>query len=285
LRSSFQSPFSQKDLSKSPIEQEPALPLEQKPSFVFDQGKKDDFVLEKKPSFRALQDFEHHWPATVEPVSPPVRLQQLHQVQEDKENAVFCIYIGVVFATYLLFQKENVFFLVDQHAAHERIQFEKNHHSHQNSQKLLQEERFDVADASLLKKRLFWFQTARFDVHFDESQSQIVFLGVPACWQNNQIRIRLKNCLERVLDEQTLEISQVGLDYWVFEEDAMRACKESIRAHQILAPFQAEALFRDLFLTRHPGNCPHGRPTYIEISQNQVEGWFRRQNARSELSW
>lgn len=193
---------------------------------------------------------------------------------------------GILFNTYLLYSFGNELGLIDQHAAHERIRYEKlkkralNPTSAAPPQALLMPEviKFLPEDRESLASHLEPLKTLGFETEFFGEDS-IVFRSLPSEWGMKTLPVRLKNLVEK-LSEITLEKNalkgELLLDEALFESLASEACHSSVRAGDSLHREEALALTKSLFQCEHPWNCPHGRPTVVRVPRARLEEWFRR---------
>jgi DNA mismatch repair protein MutL len=197
-------------------------------------------------------------------------------------------YIGLIFQTYLLYEDRGEMVLIDQHAAHERIRYEKLRQrvlGKQNlaSQSLLIPEvvKFQPESYSQINTRIHWLTTLGFETELFGEDS-IIFRSVPAEWGTSQIKIRLKNLIERLVaaspdeDSGTASPESWIMDESLFESLAREACHSAVRAGDPLENCEAQELMKQLFLCKHPWNCPHGRPTVVRVPQGKLEEWFQR---------
>jgi DNA mismatch repair protein MutL len=191
---------------------------------------------------------------------------------------------GILFSTYFVFEKDHELIWIDQHAAHERIRYEKLKRAILNQeqiqeQALLVPEVIQVRPESLLtlKSKIGALAQIGFEAEVFGEQS-IVFRTLPAAWGTHQLPTRLYNLLERL--ESAEFASQVSenliWDETLFEKVAMEACRSSYKAGDYLDATHAEHMARELLNCEHFGNCPHGRPTLIRIPKSKVEEWFQR---------
>jgi DNA mismatch repair protein MutL len=192
-------------------------------------------------------------------------------------------YVGVAFNTYLFYDLGEELALIDQHAAHERIRYEKLKSralaGTQSSQNLLIPEavHFSPEEKTLLEPRLPWLASLGFETEVFGEES-LLFRAVPADWGTNDLRTRLKNLVDRLiaLDETDAGDSSMKLDETLFEKLASEACHSAIRAGDRLERDEALELVDQLFACEHPWNCPHGRPTVARIPKGKLEEWFQR---------
>lgn len=190
-------------------------------------------------------------------------------------------FAGFLFNTYLLYDLGQELALVDQHAAHERIRFEKlknrmfgaNAQAPQTQALLIPESvTFPAEFKSHVLDRLPLLSSLGFEVELF-SEDTVLFRGIPPEWGNTQLRTRLKNLIERLI---SVEGTSLGMDEALFEKLASEACHSAVRAGDHLEPLEAASIVEQLFKCEHPWNCPHGRPTLVKIPQARLEEWFIR---------
>ena len=198
-------------------------------------------------------------------------------------------YVGGLFGTYFVFDDKEEMVLVDQHAAHERIRYEKlrkrllkkTSKEHQQSQDLLVPEavRFPIEAREQVEKRLPLLIELGFDAEFF-SEDTLLFRSMPAEWGTQEIGTRLKNLVGRLAEIQEIEKpSSSGELLWdenLFEKLASEACHSAIRAGDRVDTFTALDIVAQLFNCEHPWNCPHGRPTVVRVARGKLEEWFQR---------
>ena len=190
---------------------------------------------------------------------------------------------GVLFSTYFVFEQGDDLLLIDQHAGHERIRYERLKNGVLNQQVVERQEllipeivKLPHTEVMALKDKLPHLLKLGFDVEAFSEES-VLFRSVPAVWGTHQLSTRLKNLLERLLEtELGTQKSELVWDETLFEKIAMEACRSSFKGGDYISQESAIDLTRKLMNCEHPGNCPHGRPTYIKINQLKVEEWFSR---------
>ncbi|MBI2711363.1 MAG: DNA mismatch repair endonuclease MutL [Bdellovibrio sp.] len=199
--------------------------------------------------------------------------------------------IGSLFHTYFLMETGDTVLLVDQHAAHERVRYEllkkrllqKDSNSDGIvSQTLLIPEPIRVPPESLevLERKIPELSQLGFSVELLGSDS-LIFKAVPADWGNREVKARLRNLVDRCVQDKedqcsnSLEPSSL-VDATLFEGLASQACHSSVRAGEPLEKEEMETLYQDLLKCEHPWNCPHGRPTLVKLSKSKIEEWFQR---------
>jgi DNA mismatch repair protein MutL len=202
-------------------------------------------------------------------------------------------YSGALFQTYLLYDFGTELALVDQHAAHERIRFEKlrrralSSDSVSASQALLIPEaaKFPADERAKVEARLPLLASLGFEAELfggNGEDEQLLFRSVPAEWGTANLRTRLFTLVEklRALEESDVPRADaekiLKLDERLFEKLASEACHSAVRAGDRLDAGVAHAVVDELFACEHPWNCPHGRPTIARVPRARFEEWFQR---------
>lgn len=188
--------------------------------------------------------------------------------------------IGQVGATYLVAEGPDGLYLVDQHAAHERVLFEKLMTQHQDkklvSQSLLEPASVQLtpSQASLLEGQLPLLTHFGFSVEpFGPGIFQV--RAMPALFAGADPSAALRALVE------DFEEDEKPLQGEVESLLAGRVCKSlAVKAGQVLSLEEQRALLHDLELCRSPRTCPHGRPTLIHLSVDLLERQFGRRGAR-----
>lgn len=182
--------------------------------------------------------------------------------------------LGQVGGTYIIAEGPGGMFLIDQHAAHERVMYEKILAQVQSlgvdRQPLLDPLVIDLAphELDVLERSLDDLRTIGFDLELFGEQSVIV-RGVPAMVG----RVDLKERLHRILGE----LAEGGSgDSWLDSVAISAACHTSIRAGQALSLDEMRELVAQLERTQQPRACGHGRPTMLHMSQADLEKQFLR---------
>src|SRR5512133_3273835 len=188
--------------------------------------------------------------------------------------------IGQIGATYLVAEGPDGLYLVDQHAAHERVLFEKlmTQHAMKNipSQALLTPAAVTLpaASAQLLVTQLPILQHFGFDVEeFGPNTFQV--RAMPALFMGSDPATALRALVEDFEEDET------PLQNEIEAKLAARVCKRmAVKAGQILTNDEQRALLIDLETCDSPRTCPHGRPTMIHLSVDMLERQFGRRGAR-----
>lgn len=182
--------------------------------------------------------------------------------------------IGQVDKTFIIAQSENTLYLIDQHAAHERILYDKLVASHEQipSQQLLMPLYVDMAadDIVLIEEHRDEFLALGVDAA-SAGESLLRVSSLPADIKADAAE-EFINAISKMLREMR-NVNGSDLRQEVLH---MTACKAAIKAGQLLNMRQMRQLIIDLCNTTHPFTCPHGRPCMIEIDSNQLYKMFKR---------
>ncbi len=202
--------------------------------------------------------------------------QSLFETGEEYEEIHYKL-IGIAFSTYILIEMNQDLYMIDQHAAHERIMYEKvkaNYYREEekDSQLLLLPDVIMVSnkEMDIAKENVEMFAKAGFE--FEEfGDNTIKVTSVPSmCEQMNTKELFLE-----LLDE----IDTVAVTATQEKEDkfiATVACKAAVKANMKLEPEEVDRLMQNLLQLPNPFTCPHGRPTAIKMTKYDLERKFNR---------
>ena len=182
--------------------------------------------------------------------------------------------VGVVLDTYIVLQKGESMYLMDQHAAHERVLFERYmnafHKREVHMQMLLDPIVLELSSVDMLQveKNLDIFRNFGFEVEIF-GMNNILIRGVPNLFGTPQS--------EKFILELIDNIDKISNNYDLKDDRfAIMACKSAIKANDRIQNIEIESLFRQLEKCENPYTCPHGRPTMVEISKVEIEKMFKR---------
>lgn len=185
-------------------------------------------------------------------------------------------YIGQLFGTYILAQSENEFYVIDQHAAAERINYEKIIKELDKDEKIGYDLLipfnidFSMNDAMLVRE------------HIDEIKE--IGIDLSEFGSNTFVIRRIPVWIFRGKEQEFVEeiITQIIHDNKKTKKEFLNslakslACKKSIKGNEYHSSLEIEYLLEDLRNTANPFTCPHGRPIIIKFTQNEIEKWFKR---------
>lgn len=186
-------------------------------------------------------------------------------------------FIGIVFNTYIILEIGKEMYIMDQHAAHERIMYEKvkeNFYSEteKNSQMLLLPDIITLThkEMNIAKDNIYLFEKAGFILE-EFGENTIKLSGVPDIC----IDLDTKELFMETLDE----INTVARTAKQEKEEkfiATIACKSAVKANMVLTKEEVDSLMQELLKLPNPFTCPHGRPTVIKMSKYEIERKFAR---------
>ncbi|MCT6815972.1 MAG: DNA mismatch repair protein MutL, partial [Lysinibacillus fusiformis] len=179
--------------------------------------------------------------------------------------------------TYIVAQMEDGFYLIDQHAAQERIKYEffrekvgqVNPHERQA---LLLPLTFHYAADEALLLREHKHELEAVGVFLEEfGQSSFVVREHPSWFPKGEEQEIIEDLIEQVLTTKKADVKKLREAAAI-----MMSCKKSIKANYYLTKEQMEILLRDLRKADNPFTCPHGRPVLIHFTSYEVEKMFKR---------
>ncbi|WP_083635511.1 DNA mismatch repair endonuclease MutL [Peptoniphilus porci] len=185
---------------------------------------------------------------------------------------------GILFKTYILLenQRDGIIFVVDQHAAHERVNYEKFLHMYLNS---------EITSQILLKPEIIQLNQIEYDkiLNYLDLFTKLGFKIEN--FGDNSVVLRevpmifglptYVNFIRDIIDSLDKEISSnYEADLY---EIMKKACKASVKSGDDLSEMEIESLIRDLKNCENPYTCPHGRPTIVEVSKHTISKLFLRE--------
>lgn len=184
--------------------------------------------------------------------------------------------IGAVFDTYWIVEYEDKLFIIDQHAAHEKVLYERfirrlqedNHFS----QQILPAQVLSLSsgDMELLQRYQEVFIRTGFEIEFFGG-NEIRIKAVPTDFYSLDCKVLLLDMLEDLKDTSSQAGAQVLRD-----RVATAACKAAVKGGNRLSYTEANTMIDELLKLDNPYHCPHGRPTIISISRYELEKRFKR---------
>ena len=184
--------------------------------------------------------------------------------------------IGQVFDTYWIITLKDKFYYMDQHAAHEKVNFEKFmkkfHEGKLQSQNLMPPcvIQLKPSEYQIFDKNREAFENLSFEID-DFGQDAVALRAVPT----DLFGYSMQELFMDVLEELSTVYSSKN-PTTVEERIATRACKASIKGNTVLSKESAKKLIEMLFTLENPYQCPHGRPTLVAVSKAEMEKMFKR---------
>lgn len=184
--------------------------------------------------------------------------------------------IGQIFDTYWLVQMEDKLYIIDQHAAHEKVLYERivrQIQNHQITSQLLSPPliiTLNLQEQEKMKRYLDIFQSLGFEMESFGGRDYSI-RAVPQDLFNmtgEEFFIEILDHLDENPSSQTLSV--------LSDKMATMACKAAVKGNQQLSAAEVRALIDELLELENPYNCPHGRPTIISITKYELEKKFKR---------
>ena len=195
----------------------------------------------------------------------------------DKEKRANYKIIGQVFDTYWLVEFDNSLYIIDQHAAHERVLYEKTlkeMKTREFTSQMISPPvilNLTMQEAQLL--RAYMDQFTRIGFEFEEfGQDSYAVRSVPA----NLFSIAKKELLMEMIDSLSEEVHRRQSSELLDEKIASMSCKAAVKGNMRLSAQEVDALIGELLKLDNPYHCPHGRPTIISMSKRELEKKFKR---------
>ncbi len=223
----------------------------------FETTRKEAFTYEKAPEFVQESFFD----------------KKLFNKEEEHEYRI----IGQCFETYWLMQLDDSLYIVDQHAAHEKVNYE-NFLKHYNSeggsfgQMINPPEILHLSpvESETLNKYLPVFEKIGYEIE-EFGINSFAVRSVPL----NLFGIDEDELFHRLLDE-LIQKDGYFPPTFILEKLASLSCKAAIKGGQHITAVEMQNLMKQMFALDNPYNCPHGRPTFIRITETELEKKFKR---------
>ena len=184
--------------------------------------------------------------------------------------------IGQVFQTFWILQYEDAMYLVDQHAAHEKVLYErfmKQIKAHKPMTQLLQPPvilTLNMQEEQAVKEHEEIFEQLGFSIEPFGGREYAV-TGVPAHLPAVGEEELLKEVIDSLVDDHLHDTPDILLD-----KVASMSCKAAVKGHTSLPQEQMHELLKELMTLENPYHCPHGRPTMIKMTKYELEKKFKR---------
>ena len=276
-------PSYQKPEQKVPLEKMWTTPEPQKEP-VKPQNKNLEYFMEQM-----RKRVEERYKAPEQPVAapeapapdeqPPQKPEQLDLFDGkllSKEAAVHHVIIGQLFDTYWLVQFGEKLYIIDQHAAHEKVLYERLMKDLRN--RTFQSQMLSppiILNLSMQEEELFLkyrscFTEMGFEIE-EFGEKAYAVRAVPA----NLPGVARREILMELLDSLS-DITGSGNSESLMDKVASMSCKAAVKGNHQMSVMEAKALIDELLSLENPYNCPHGRPTIISMSKYELEKKFKR---------
>lgn len=240
------------------VEVQPAPePAPQKAPEPFEIKRLEQFTPPKQPVYEQFQLFDE-----------PKLLQEEHK----KDIKI----VGQVFDTYWIIQFENNMYIVDQHAAHEKVLFEefsKRYDERKISTQLISPPEIielTQREEAILTENMDYFSDYGFEIE-EFGDGAYAIRGIPADFRNANTKELLLEILDSMTDDSFKKTPES-----IKDKIATMSCKAAVKGNNRISMREAEELLNKLMNLDNPYNCPHGRPTMIIMSKYELEKKFKR---------
>jgi DNA mismatch repair protein MutL len=246
--------------------------VEESKSTILEESQEDKLLNQKISPFTMLQEDK------IENNQQTTLIKKNIIVHEDKKTVKIlpAKLIGQVFETYILLQDDDELILIDQHAAHERILYEKLSKMYidekkNQSQLLLQPIVYElsVAEMSFYYEIRQYLDKLGYDSEIFGEQS-IVVRGVPVFLGEPQPVESILKMIDRAVFAGETQPKEL------IEKIIMMSCKSAIKGNDELSNTEITKIIKDLEKTEHPYSCPHGRPVILKLKEKEFRKWFKR---------
>ena len=194
------------------------------------------------------------------------------EITREEKRKIEYKFIGILFRTYIIVEIDDEIYLIDQHAAHERILYEQikanyKNNIKNNSQMMLIPEIINLShrEAEFVQQNMQLFKQIGFELE-SFGENTIKINGIP----DIEYKTNSKNIFMDILDEMLTGQRSTSKDV---EERfiATVACKAAVKAHMDLKRQEVDDLINGLLTLKNPYTCPHGRPTTIKIPHEEIK--------------
>lgn len=232
-------------------------------------------VISEKPAESAPPEVDNE-PIKSQEQKPPKQLELFEERLLAPESRSRHRLIGQLFDTYWLVQFEDNFYIIDQHAAHEKVYYERfvkqfqsqNIQSQYVSPPLIVS--LSLEEENLLKANKKYFRDFGFEIEpFGGREYSIS--AVPS----SLLGMTEEELFLEMLDHLTADGSKDAFEIFASRLATM-ACKAAVKGNHSMSPQEADKLIDELLTLENPYNCPHGRPTIIAMSKTEIEKKFKR---------
>lgn len=200
----------------------------------------------------------------------------LESSEENTENNVVVEeairYVGEAFSTYIIAEKGESVFLIDKHAAHERILFNRFKEQIEIDPQLLlvpEQVKLRREDYTVLLENLDLINSAGFEIE-DYGDSTVLVRSIPAALSGENVGDLMFELADGLINKRTVEIEKIER---IFET---MSCRAAVKAGNLSSAEELQALAQAVLSSKEIMYCPHGRPVAIELKLKEIEKQFGR---------
>ncbi len=187
-----------------------------------------------------------------------------------------CKRIGTLFNTYLLVEQENTMYFIDQHAAHERLLYEKYLKVVNNSEDMKQPllvptvVSLNTLEMNFMMQNKALLESLGFEIE-DFGDNTIKIDSIPHTFAGLDIEAFINSVLRDIDNELLISKSDLVREYII-----KKACKHAVKGNDILSDIEISYLLEHVSSDLDVLLCPHGRPIVVKLSKSDIEKWFKR---------
>lgn len=283
-KKAFPQPFERSRLEQVPVDGKPRMhPVSEEKKADIRASIRADSPYEMKYAPRPLRHEEE--PPASEPAPRQMEMTEVFREEngyqtnfiEEAKKANIRI-IGQLFDTYWLTEMEDKLYIIDQHAAHEKVLFERNMKTFENRTYTSQQLSppiilsLTIQEQNALKNNLEELTKLGFEIS-EFGGNEYAIQAVP----DNLYQLDAKQLFFELLDDMVTESgSGRASTEMIWNKVATASCKAAIKGNQRISRQEVEALIEELLTLDNPYHCPHGRPTMISMSKYEIEKKFKR---------
>ena len=240
-------------------------------------GKTQDTCESVQPAQQALREADRPKPQALREEIQAKQMDLFEEKLLKRDIRAEYKLVGQVFDTYWLVQFQDNLYIIDQHAAHERVLYERTLKEMKNREYTSQYLSppviltLSMQEARLLEEHMDRFQRIGFEIEPFGGKEYAV-RAVPA----NLFGIAKKELLLEMLDSLSDSVNTSMTPELIDEKVASLSCKAAVKGNSRLSAQEVDALIGELLLLSNPYHCPHGRPTIIAMSKRDLEKKFKR---------
>lgn len=239
--------------------------------------KNEIFVNQTVPSSLVSEETIYHQKNTSEIIEKPEQMTLFNDKLLSKEARLHHKIVGQVFETYWIVEYGEKLFIIDQHAAHEKVLFERTMAKLRIKENLSQELNppiilnLSIREAEVVKKYQKELLNLGYEIEGFGGNDYAVH-SVPFDLYSLAGQELLMEMIDHLTDENGIK----GSSDLIMEKIASMSCKAAVKGNSRLSAAEADRLIDELLTLENPYNCPHGRPTIISMSKYELEKKFKR---------
>lgn len=262
------------DVKKEPIKEDIKPKYEE---ITLDLNRVEEPEIYYKPVMTNEDFIEKTSDKVKEDVKLEIKEEIIEEIEEKKSLLPEMYPVGVVHGTYIICQNEKGMYLIDQHAAKERINYEyykyKLGHPTNNSIPLLFPFNIELSNQEfiILKENFDLLKSMNFDIE-EFGVNSIVVKAHPVWLPKGFEEEATRKIMEIIVHEE----KNFSIEKFNEKIATMMSCKLAIKANENISLEEMESLINELRKCNNPYNCPHGRPTTVFYSNYDLEKLFKR---------